>query len=311
MMRSTSARATTPAFRGGDGRRRWMRTTAVTSIDRIELDHRANPTSETDVDPGRLDGVDLSSRDGDRGRTTVAAPFTAPQLRGRVHTSIRNDAVFGRRGAEPDRNARHQQRPAGRERFARRALMASPSAAHRRPTRHREPPGGTDGVDLRRIENDYIDARDGFQDRIQCGEGADPALPRPVRHPVWLRVRDHRGAAGGRGRRGRAGLHHHQGQEELRPERFLQGLPDHRDLQRGERRCWCSCTGPSLEEGLFSKTADVVLVEKTVTLTGASTTVKVKPPKKVKRRVRKKGFRARVKVEARDQYGDRWVERRS
>ena len=169
------------------------------------------------------------------------------------------------------------------------------------------PLGGADSVDLG-VGNDSVDARDGFQDRIQCGEGADTASLDQFDIQTGcesVTVEERRAA----------------GADIAAPDCTVTKVKKSysRNAFFKGFRITVTCNEgatllvqllATLKKGLFSKTADVVLVEKTVTLTGASTTVKVKPPKKVKRRVRKKGFRARVKVEARDQYGNRSVEQK-
>ena len=56
----------------------------------------------------------------------------------------------------------------------------------------------------------------------------------------------------------------------------------------------------------------MVLTEKSATVTaGTAGTVKVRPAKKFRKRFRKKGFRVRVNVEARDQYGNRSIVRKT
>ena len=99
-------------------------------IDRIELFNRTNPTSETTWTPDDF-SIDLTPGR-DRGRTTVAAR-SRRSLRGRVHVYRKRHSVGhrgvhligtpGTGGGQLDASTR----AAG--------STASPSAAHRRPTR--------------------------------------------------------------------------------------------------------------------------------------------------------------------------------
>ena len=169
------------------------------------------------------------------------------------------------------------------------------------------PLGGADQLELW-IGNDSADTRDGFQDSVRCGDGADAVAADQFDHPVRTASRsriEERRAAGAdiaapdctvsrvKRRYGRNA--------------FFRGFRI--GVACNEAATLLIRVITNLKKGLFSRAGDVVLAEKTVQLTGASTSTRVKP--KFKKRLRNKGFRARVVVEARDQYGNRSTERKN
>lgn len=168
--------------------------------------------------------------------------------------------------------------------------------------------GGADGIDVGN-GNDTVEARDGFQDRVQCGAGADTvnADQFDILSLCEAVTIEERRAAGADIAAPDCKLSKVKGSYSRTA--FFRGF--NITVACNEGATLVIRLLASLKKGLFAKAGDVVLAEKTVQLTGASRTTKLKPSKKVTRRLRKKGFKGRVEVEARDQYGNRSLEQKS
>ena len=172
--------------------------------------------------------------------------------------------------------------------------------------------------------NDIVDVADGFGDQVQCGPGADTVQadqfdvdPNQDGNTVDTLIHPDCEAVSVVERR--AG-----GADVIAPICTLAAVKSRysrKAFLRGFNvRITCS-EGATLVVQLLTKwtrklfpsrAGDVVLTEKSATVTaGTAGTVKVRPAKKFRKRFRKKGFRVRVDVEARDQYGNRSIVRKT
>ena len=183
---------------------------------------------------------------------------------------------------------------------------------------------GADGVPATTSGNDTVDIADGWNDRLLCGGGADTV--QADQFDVDPNQDGNRADSGVSADceavtvvDRRAG-----GADVVAPDCTIRRVKRNYSITavlRGfSARLTCSEGGrvtvqllAAFNPRLFgSRAGDVILAERSTTVTaGTAKGVRVKPQRKFRRRLRKGGFRVRLNVEARDQYGNRSVERRA